>query len=106
NERHFLLSVVVSSIFGLGFLMDRKSISANYEYKRLWTRCQGRGGEGRPGDVMQFFAQLSSYELGTSLQVMKRLVSHVLKQVDGAKNCITPDGPHTLDNVSISAYTL
>jgi len=34
---------------------------------------------------MHFFAQLSSYEIETSLQVMKYLALLLLKQADGAK---------------------
>jgi len=35
---------------------------------------------------MHFFAQLSSYKLESSLQVMKLLALLMLKQADGAKN--------------------
>jgi hypothetical protein len=38
---------------------------------------------------MHFFVQLSSYEIETSLQVMKYLALLLLKQADGEK-CIAP----------------
>ena len=40
--------------------------------------------------AMHFFAQLSIYELETSLQVMKYLALLMLKQAGGAKECIVP----------------
>jgi hypothetical protein len=40
--------------------------------------------------AMHFFAQLSSYKLESSLQVMKILALLMLKQAGGAKKCIAP----------------
>src|SRR6266496_4864385 len=55
--------------------------------------------------AMHFFAQLISYELESSLQVMKCLALLMLKQADGAKKCIAPGGkrrPHRAGLHSVS----
>jgi hypothetical protein len=59
------------------FLVHHKLIFAKHE-----THLSRKG-------AMHFLAQLSSYEIETSLQVMKYLALLLLKQADGEK-CIVP----------------